>query len=1144
MANGLKAIELAKGQKEIGVAEFFSRNRHLLGFDNKKKALLTTIKEAVDNSIDACEEAGILPEVQVEIIDMKDDRFRVIVEDNGPGIVKKQIPKIFAKLLYGSKFHRLKMSLCGDEPIIVKIDGKTKLLPIAELVDEHLSKEGSKRVDNIKVPCFDWKEYSYSFRPASSLIKHKTQGSVYRIKTAYGRSIKVTGCHSLFTIDKDTLKPKEIAAEDVQDNDIILAPKHVPCDPAITEVNILDYLDEDYAKEKRWYLYTKRENVRQLFKGSVAIHKKNTRSRKYYRFDVDGEHIDVLDDSYKQYVSKGFVPVWLAKRLRWRIDHGRIVSYFHGKGSSFPLVIPITANLMRLVGLFCAEGHTDERQIGFTFSRHERDLAKLVCDVGFSYGINHTIEERPEKNSIRVKLFGGLLSYLFRRWCGHGAHQKKLPDFIFDCSADMRQTCLDYLYIGDGHNTKGHNQLILTTVSKTLANQVTYLWLMRGVNASLSEKQSKGYAKSRVFTVSVYGDSINLSNEFSTPASTKNKEVSLISLARLLGMRLTKEQLAYYDLLSYQCSELSSKDLKNMFQCSKIGYKIRYMLENDILNRTSGNSFCITKTAIEKTEKIRAIRKLLCSDFLFLPVRRCERLKTVPEYVYDIAVPHAENFVGGIGGIACHNSRGQQGIGISASVMYGQLTTGRPAKITSKIGLGEPAHYYELRINTQKNNPEIVKDSQVDWPKDQGTRIELDIEAAYSGGYQSVDQYLKETAIINPHVTIIYTNPKAQQIIFPRAIEEVPKETLEIKPHPYGVELGVLMSMLKDTQARTLQSFLMTEFSRVGSGTAKQICENAALLPNSRPKSLSRDQAEKLINGIKATKIIAPPADCIAPIGKEDIEKGLRKEINAEFYASTTRPPSVYRGNPFVVEAGIAYGGELEKDGPVNLMRFANRVPLLYQQGACAATKSIITTNWRPYGLSQSSGSIPQGPCTILVHIASVWVPFTSESKEAIAHYPEIIKEIKLALQECGRMLGSYMNKKKRVSDELKKRSYIERYIPHVASALKEIIGLKPDEEKMLENQLKELLERKRGKVDDIKFDPSKNVEYDEELAKIGKEDAETDAEMEGEAGAADRDKDQANSDKKPKKKESQQTLNSSREEEEEEEEERDGGRG
>lgn len=431
-------------------------------------------------------------------------------------------------------------------------------------------------------------------------------------------------------------------------------------------------------------------------------------------------------------------------------------------------------------------------------------------------------------------------------------------------------------------------------------------------------------------------------------------------------------------------------------------------------------------------------------------------------------------------------SRGQQGIGISAAVLYSQLTTGKPASVMSKTGKDKKADQVKLKINTQTNNPDITEEREVEWEgKDHGTRIEIDMEGVYIKGRQSVDEYLKETAIVNPHTTIIYTNPEAQQIIFPRATEELPPEVKEIQPHPYGIELGRLIKMLELTEARTLQQFLTTEFSRVGPGTAKEICQNAALLPNMKPKALTRDLAEQLYKGIQKTKIIAPPTDCISPIGAELLERGLRKEINAEFYCSTTRPPAVYRGNPFVIECALAYGGEQDAEGVVRMMRFANRVPLLYQQGACAVTNSIQNTIWRTYGLNQSRGSLPVGPCTIVVHMSSVWVPFTSESKEALAHYPEIIKEVKLALQEAGRKLASFVNKKRRIGEEYKKRSYIEKYIPHVADALRNIVGLDEQKKKEIEEQLAQILEHTRGELEEV---AQENTEYDEEFAKIGAE--------------------------------------------------------
>jgi len=285
----------------------------------------------------------------------------------------------------------------------------------------------------------------------------------------------------------------------------------------------------------------------------------------------------------------------------------------------------------------------------------------------------------------------------------------------------------------------------------------------------------------------------------------------------------------------------------------------------------------------------------------------------------------------------------------------------------------------------------------------------------------------------------------------------LPPEPKEIQPHLYGVELGRLFKMLELTDARTLQQFLTTEFCRVGPGTAKEICENAALLPNTKPKNFTREMAEQLYNGVQKTKIMAPPTDCLSPIGSELLERSLKKEINAEFYTAVSRPVFVYRGNPFQVEVGIAYGGAQPKEEQVNLLRFANRVPLLYQQGACAFTKSILTTAWKPYGLQQSNNSMPIGPVTILLHIASVWVPFTSESKEALAHYPEIIKEIKLALQEAGRKMQSYVHKKIKVQNQLERANIFDSYIPEVADALSRLTG---ESKEMLVRKLKEMIKK------------------------------------------------------------------------------------
>ncbi len=426
-------------------------------------------------------------------------------------------------------------------------------------------------------------------------------------------------------------------------------------------------------------------------------------------------------------------------------------------------------------------------------------------------------------------------------------------------------------------------------------------------------------------------------------------------------------------------------------------------------------------------------------------------------------------------------SRGQQGIGISAAGMYGLLTTGRPVRITSRTSRRAQAHFYELQIDTRKNRPDIIRDEPIEWDVDHGTKVEIEIEARYTRGKQSVDGYLEQTAIANPHVAITYCAPDGRVEEYPASVEQLPPVPREVKPHPHGVELGVLIKMLQDTPEKRVKGFLTKEFSRVSPRLAEQILEAAGLTGKTWTASVDGRDVERVYRAIQEAKILAPATDCIVPIGDQQLLAGLRQVVPAEFYTATSRKPTVYRGNPFVIEGAIAYGqppkdadagtktkatpppGNDDEGAPTaRVLRFANRVPLQYQQGACAITKSVTGMNWKSYGLSQSRGSLPAGPLTIVVHMASVWVPFTSESKEAIASYPEILKEIRLVLQDCGRKLGAHVRRAVRTRQELKKRSYIQKYIPAIGEALRDILDLKEAEVDSVCDELKGILERSR----------------------------------------------------------------------------------
>ena len=408
-------------------------------------------------------------------------------------------------------------------------------------------------------------------------------------------------------------------------------------------------------------------------------------------------------------------------------------------------------------------------------------------------------------------------------------------------------------------------------------------------------------------------------------------------------------------------------------------------------------------------------------------------------------------------------SRGQQGIGISAAGMYGQMTTGKPMIVTSRLIKAKAAHRFALLLDTKKNLPVIAADDEIEWDAEHGTRVEIELEGTYKAGRHSVDRYLRQVALANPHAEMIYHTPKGKTHHYERSVEELPPEAREIKPHPRGVELGTLMKMLKETKSRNVRSFLTTEFSRVSGKVADEILEGASLKASTSPFRVHRDAAEVLYRAIQKAKIMNPPTNCLSPIGEEQLMASLQAHHDPQFVTAVTRPPTVYRGNPFVIEAALAYGGPtFQADQSAELYRFANRVPLQYQKSACAITKSAIDVAWRGYMVQQSRGALPAAPMAIAVHIASVWVPFTSESKEAIASYPEIGKEIRLALQECGRKLGAHIRRGRRLADAQKKKSYIEMYLPHIGIALQEILGLTDKRRDKRMEQLEGILERSR----------------------------------------------------------------------------------
>ena len=406
-------------------------------------------------------------------------------------------------------------------------------------------------------------------------------------------------------------------------------------------------------------------------------------------------------------------------------------------------------------------------------------------------------------------------------------------------------------------------------------------------------------------------------------------------------------------------------------------------------------------------------------------------------------------------------SRGQQGIGISAAIMYGQLTTGRSAVICTRISKDHLATKITMKLDTRNNRGNVERKEDFIWKdelqeanedgiypeKEHGTKVSFSIKGRYREARPSVLEYIKSTSIVNPHAKVVFINPDKRVFTFDRAISKLPKLPTEgVKPHPHGVELGQVMRMAQHSSEHQMGKFLRKDFSSMGTKSINDVLKKSRIANIVRPQDLTRIEAKALIESFKSTSIRTPTSGILVPIGPKLIKMGLKQvleEYRPDFYTlPISRTPSVFSGTPFLVEVGMVYGGNLPKDQPIQMLRFANRVPLLYQAGGCAITKAVQSINWRLYGLEQKGGKgTPSGPAIILIHVASTNIPFTSEAKEAIADITEIKKEIVLGLRNNAKTLARHLKKQKKRAKVSEKFDLVQKVLPAIAEKTSSVVG-------------------------------------------------------------------------------------------------------
>lgn len=426
--------------------------------------------------------------------------------------------------------------------------------------------------------------------------------------------------------------------------------------------------------------------------------------------------------------------------------------------------------------------------------------------------------------------------------------------------------------------------------------------------------------------------------------------------------------------------------------------------------------------------------------------------------------------------MALKQHRGHFGLGGKMAFLYGQVTTQSPIKVITCCVSSRKVAIFSLKINIQRNEPQILERKVIPVSKFlqtqkaspvttddkkkrkgsskkpskkepiwHGTIIELSLMGDWQRSKSKILEYFKRTAIIVPYANLTFETPDGEVYRYERATESLPEPPEEILPHPHGVDTETLAQMIKVSRSTTLSGFLMENFHRVGEKTAEDFLKFADLSGKKNPKKLNREEMVKLMENMeKYDRFLPPDPKCLSPIGEEIMETGIKKELSPAFVTAVTRSPSVYSGHAFVVEVGLAYGGQIPPG--MSLYRFSNRIPLLYDEGSDVTSKVVRELDWRRYHIS------PDRPIAIFIHLASTKIPYKTVGKEYIAEVDEIKREIDLGLKECARRLSIWLGKKERSEYVAKRMTLLKDYYAFIASTLERSISRKIDISKLFSN--------------------------------------------------------------------------------------------
>jgi DNA topoisomerase VI subunit B len=387
-------------------------------------------------------------------------------------------------------------------------------------------------------------------------------------------------------------------------------------------------------------------------------------------------------------------------------------------------------------------------------------------------------------------------------------------------------------------------------------------------------------------------------------------------------------------------------------------------------------------------------------------------------------------------------SRGQQGIGISAATTWSLQTAALGARVISKADGQKKALSCVVTIDL-KNNRGVMQDKQmIDWDREHGTSVEFVFDGRVQlNGEAGLINYIKGNVLVNPHLSLTYKLLDEAKQRVERVSDELVRIPEPTAPHPHTMKLGEFISHAKLFGKAKTRLFLKTGFSRLSDKVIMGLPKIGGFPKGTLDKTLgylSPEDFSKIYRSLQNADLRAPSTDSVVSIGEDALAKSIRRLGDIDYFSVITRKPTICDFKPVQVEIALARLNKSKGDfdAPVQILRFANRVPLQFDKAGCAIVKAMTSVNWRSYGLKQPKDALPQGPFIMAVSVVSPFIKFKNASKETIDTSDELVEEIRRALMQAGQKLSRHLRQETKAQELEEKIQYIEKFAPILVSGL------------------------------------------------------------------------------------------------------------